>query len=1109
MSASSRVVDVRSGVQVRGARLVTGAYALGALVAAGIWLSEVVTHSHRVGWVELLFELFNVPVGPSVVSVVVLVLTVRMLLGRKRIGLLVVAACQLLGCYDGVVSLLELINRPTLWTGHDRALLSRRLDVVSIGVGLLLLAWLWSLRPAFPGRLRRGSWPASGIVLGAGGALSWVLTWVLVARFGPQEGSRLRATRAAVAAALGDHDRDTAGVLTELPRWIPQLTAVLVSVTIIAAVVVFVRSADDHQAWSAERELALRELLARYGDRDSLGYFATRRDKSSVFSPNRRAAVTYRVISGVCLASGDPVGDPSAWDGAIDRWLADASRYGWIPAVLGASEEGARAFARRGLQVLALGDEAILDPARFSLSDSSMTPVRHAVRRATRAGLEVRTRRQRDIPAAELAELHRCAEMWRGDEPERGFSMALNREADPADEQILFVTARGPDGGLVGLLSFVPWGRSRISLDLMRRDPQAPNGCVELMTTHVLTHADDLGVRAVSLNFCMFRSVYTDAARLGSRPLTHLNHTMLGFFDRFWQLERLYRSNQKFDPRWYPRFVCFSDWVSLPQVALAAGQAEGFVPTWPRPATTSARLTAAELDAVRELNIRADRPAGVRRSDQTRHRLTHLARLERAGRPGYPAGDGVPPASPAQVLDAGVEPGAPLRLTGRIGRLRDHGAVLFVDLTDGERQVQVVLEAGAVGRAAVREAASCLDGGDLVRVDGHWGASRRGEPSLLAERWDLLAKALHPVPYGRFDDPYERARRRAVDLLAHPDGARLLRRRSAIVAGVRSTLSDAGFLEVETPVLQYVHGGASARPFRTHINAYDCDLSLRIAPELFLKRLLVAGVGPVFEIARNFRNEGVDRRHNPEFTSVEAYLPGADYADMARLAERIIVGAAARIGLRLEPDWPRVPMLEAVSAAVGEPVSVDSGIDRLIAIAVAHDVRVRPHAGPGQILEDLYGDLVEAATTAPTFYVDFPQETSPLTRGHRRRPGLVERWDLVMGGIEIGTGYTELTDPVEQRRRLTEQSWKASGGDAEAMQVDEGFLADLEVGMPPAGGLGIGIDRLAMTLLGVDIRSVLSFPFVRPKVTADAGTGSDATAPREAGAEVTMRGPGR
>ena len=277
---------------------------------------------------------------------------------------------------------------------------------------------------------------------------------------------------------------------------------------------------------------------------------------------------------------------------------------------------------------------------------------------------------------------------------------------------------------------------------------------------------------------------------------------------------------------------------------------------------------------------------------------------------------------------------------------------------------------------------------------------------------------------------------------------------------------------------------------------------MRIAPELYLKRLLVAGIGPVFELGRNFRNEGADATHNPEFTSLEVYQPHGDYTTMRHLTERLVRRAAREVhGAEVVPlptrdtlragagqtpltdvsgEWPVVTVLDAVSAAVGRRVDLDTDVDVLLGLARDHDVPVRPEMGPGAVIEELYAELVEPVTMQPTFYTDFPVETSPLTHPHRSSKGLVERWDLVIAGVEVGTAYSELTDPIDQRERLTEQSRKAAAGDVDAMAVDEDFLQALELGMPPTGGLGIGIDRLVMLLTNTAIRSVLTFPFVRP-----------------------------
>jgi lysyl-tRNA synthetase class 2 len=447
--------------------------------------------------------------------------------------------------------------------------------------------------------------------------------------------------------------------------------------------------------------------------------------------------------------------------------------------------------------------------------------------------------------------------------------------------------------------------------------------------------------------------------------------------------------------------------------------------------------------------------------------------------------------------------GEPVQVVARVRELRDHGAVVFVTLEDAGARVQALLETSRTGRRSLGRFTAAVDTGDLVRLAGRTGRSRTGTPSLLVNDWRLEAKALHPVPWRGLDDPEARVRRRSTDLLVHPAQVELLRRRSTVVATLRRTLAERGFLEVETPMLHVTHGGASARPFRTHINAYGIDLALRIAPELHLKRLLVGGLGPVFELGRSFRNEGADATHNPEFTSLEVYEPHADYVDMRLLAENLVREAAVAVHGRpvipLPPpgrvrdgldgvelveigaSFPVVPVLDAVSRAVGLPVGPDTDLDVLLDLAARHGITVPDDAGWGHVVEELYGRLVEPVTVLPTFYTDFPVETSPLVHPHRTERGLVERWDLVVAGMEVGTAYSELTDPVEQRRRLTEQSLKAAAGDPEAMEVDEDFLHALELGMPPTGGLGIGVDRLVMLLTNTPIRSVLTFPFVRPE----------------------------
>jgi lysyl-tRNA synthetase class 2 len=359
--------------------------------------------------------------------------------------------------------------------------------------------------------------------------------------------------------------------------------------------------------------------------------------------------------------------------------------------------------------------------------------------------------------------------------------------------------------------------------------------------------------------------------------------------------------------------------------------------------------------------------------------------------------------------------------------------------------------------------------------------------------WALTAKCLRPLPdkHAGLTDPEARVRQRYVDLLVNPESRKLLRARSAMVGALRSELSARGYLEVETPMLHPVHGGATARPFVTRINAYDMPLYLRIAPELYLKRLVVGGMGRVFELNRNFRNEGVDATHNPEFTMLEAYEPYGDYDTMAALTRELVL-TAARTALGgtvvtrdgtdydLAAPWRTVTLYGAVSAALGEEITPDTPLDVLRRCAERHGVHVADGMGPGALAQELYEGLVEHRLVTPTFVRDWPTETSPLTRPHRDDPRLAEKWDLIVFGMELATAYSELVDPVEQRRRLTEQSLRAAGGDPEAMQLDEDFLRALEYGMPPSGGMGMGVDRLLIAFTGRSIRETIAFPLVKP-----------------------------
>ncbi|GAB3176967.1 lysyl-tRNA synthetase class II [Micromonospora palomenae] len=439
--------------------------------------------------------------------------------------------------------------------------------------------------------------------------------------------------------------------------------------------------------------------------------------------------------------------------------------------------------------------------------------------------------------------------------------------------------------------------------------------------------------------------------------------------------------------------------------------------------------------------------------------------------------------------------GDQVSVTGRVIFVRNTGKLCFATLRDGDgTELQAMFSLDRVGAERLEDWKRLVDLGDHVGVTGEVITSRRGELSVLAQEWAVTAKALRPLPVAHKPLSEEaRVRQRYVDLVVRPQARQMVRTRAAAVRSLRDSLHGQGFIEVETPMLQLLHGGAAARPFVTHSNALSTDLYLRIAPELFLKRAVVGGVDRVFEINRNFRNEGVDSSHSPEFAMLETYQAYGDYDTMAELTRNLVQQAAIAVSgstvvthadgreFDLGGEWRSVTLFGVLSEALGEEVTVRTERSRLVDYADKVGLAVDPKWGPGKLAEELFEELVVPGLQAPTFVRDYPEETSPLTRAHRSEPGLAEKWDLYVLGFELGTAYSELVDPVVQRERLVAQAQLAARGDDEAMRLDEDFLRAMEYGMPPAGGMGMGIDRLLMALTGLGIRETILFPLVRPE----------------------------
>lgn len=444
-------------------------------------------------------------------------------------------------------------------------------------------------------------------------------------------------------------------------------------------------------------------------------------------------------------------------------------------------------------------------------------------------------------------------------------------------------------------------------------------------------------------------------------------------------------------------------------------------------------------------------------------------------------------------LEQGEETQDVVGIAGRVVFIRNTGKLAFATLQEGVgTRLQVMLSLAEVGEEALADWKAHVDLGDHVFVEGRVISSRRGELSVTASRWEMASKALRPLPVLHKELSEEsRVRQRYADLVVRQEARDMVRTKAAALRAIRGVLDEQGYVEVETPVLQLIHGGAAARPFRTHLNAFDQEMVLRIALELNLKKAVVGGVDRVYEMGRIFRNEGVDATHSPEFTMLEVYQAWGDQTSIGALMRDLYLGVADAVGSRqietpagtidLDGEWRWLPVYDAVSEVVGETVTIDTPKETLLGYAAAHGVEVDPGLTKDKVFLELVGELVEPDLLQPTFLCDYPAIAQPLARPHREKEGLIEAWDLIIAGVERGTGFSELIDPVIQREVLTNQSLLAAGGDPEAMQIDEDFLRALEYGAPPMGGLGLGVDRLIMLFTGSNIRETILFPHLKPE----------------------------
>ncbi|WP_280456697.1 bifunctional lysylphosphatidylglycerol synthetase/lysine--tRNA ligase LysX [Nocardia carnea] len=883
-----------------------------------------------------------------------------------------------------------------------------------------------------------------------------------------------------------------------------------------ATVMVLVRTQRAEHALTEADETALRELLNSPDSTGSIDYLATRRDRGIVFSPNGRAAIGYRVESGICLALGDPLGARDCWPQAVAAWQRYARRFGWPVAVVGAGDAAVPVYRRAGLDAVAAGAEALLDTRTFALTTPELRPVRDTLTRLRKQGVTVRIRRHRDIGTAEFARLAVTAEQWRRTETERAYPLPLGRFGDRRDGDCLLVEAVDAEDRVLGILSLVPWGRTGATLELLRREPGTTEEITDLLIAEFALRAEQHGIEQVSLNFTVSRSVFEAAGRRG-RPgpgrgiravAVAMRDGVRGLplaFSHWWQLDQLYRAATRCQPRWSTRYVMSADPRHLPRIAVAVAVAEGLLP---RPGagagafTHTGRHRAVPEGAPAATPVAATAAAAVAapeqdlRPEQVRVRTGKLDRLAGANIDPYP-----PPFPPTHTVAAArrVPRGTTVRISGRLLRLRDCGGVLFAVIRDWTSDIQLLLDRERLGAARCAEFGELFDLGDLISVSGQLGYSRRGELSLLVADWRMLAKCLHPLPdkWHGLTDPDARMRRGYLDLMIDREARELLARRSAVLRALRDALHDGGFLEVGSPVLQAGPGTGTARSMRTHIDADNTDLHLRLGPEAALKRLCVGGVEKVFELGPSFRNARTSARHLPEFTQLEAYEAHGDQQRMMTLCRHLVQQAAlaandSMVAMRPRPDgslaaldlsgeWRVRSFYEALAQETGTEVTPDTGLPELRDLCEKADISCQPSWDHGRAVYALYRRLVAETTYEPTFYTDFPGTVSPLARSHRRRAGVAERWDLVAGGIELGSGRSELTDPVELRRRFTAQARANADGGPAITGLDEELLCALEHGMPPTGGLSLGVERVLMLLTGRTIRETQTFPLVRQR----------------------------
>ena len=830
---------------------------------------------------------------------------------------------------------------------------------------------------------------------------------------------------------------------------------------------------------AVEDERHVRELLGHYGEQDSLGYFATRRDKSVIFSPDATAAITYRVLSGISLASADPVGSEDSWAAVIREWLAEAAANNWIPAVMASSERGARQYQKFGFKALQLGDEAVIDVRDISSVSGRPNRVQKAALRLQLAGYTSRIRRHGDIPATELYHLSLLATQWRGAQKERvGFSMNLSRFGDPTDDSCILIEALDPSGTLQGFLSLVPWGRCGLSLDLLCRSPNGKNGLSEFMIVELAAASSPLGVTRISLTFVMFRSVFDQANRIGAGPIMLGYRAALRGLSRFVQLESLYRFTVKCEPQWYPRFACFRQIRQIPKITWMCLSVEGFLPEQPKSQrregnTVDFRHSFQDMnkppprmtDGINEWAIRRPVRIHVDKLDQYRNSYDDPYKASFV-----PDSDLRAIREQFTELPTGARSGKFVKLAGRVVAKRDRGRLCFLVLVDLSGKIQAIVEAKELGYARLRELLHIIGPGDLLGVCGEIVNSRRRELSILVREWVLTAKCLHPFPRAQTRAPGNNHITK-LSYLFPWEANEKIRLRCHLISVLRLFLEQRHFLEIETPVPSRASQGSGANPRIKPRNVFRHQHQIVI--EQYLKSLRMSGISRTFEIKRGFRTEDA-LPPGDEFIILEACQTYIDYLGTMDLVRQLVQQASCAIYDKKavtrqsgkgdwegSEQWQVLTVHAAVAAALQCPITVDTSYSELHSACKRAGIEVPPVASRDQLVICAFKRLVEPATQYPTFYIDYPVSSLPLTRQHRLHSRLAERWGLVAFGVEIATSSSELTDPIEYQRSLPQQqSYAASKSNSDVTEVNDEFLLSLQYGMPPRASFQLSIHHL-------------------------------------------------